>query len=557
MKTVVNDENNIVISDIYWDKIYLHIGLTGATLGKQEFVIADRMNKYLFPVKYDENTLEIVINITNIGHKHMLGNNIWYVKYRNISTWNSRTDNNISDEWNDIPITTEVGYSLKNLDKIYRYSSSNYAYTFTFEPSVINDVLICAVNCSFMVKNNDLKKRYFKIESNNRSARLKKRLIYSLEVVINGIYQIAANITPKKGNRVLLMSESRCPMNGNLKALDDRLKERGLDKQFKISYHFQNTLENNRAKIFFIWFKLALLTAKQDYIFIDDYAPFFNFTNLHPKTTLIQVWHAGVGFKNVGYAKFGSEGSPKPTETCYRKCDYAIVGTEALRDVYAEVFGIDRENCLPYGLMRLDDYLNPKKIESFKEKFYEQYPNLKGKKIILFAPTFRGPDKRTAYYPYDMLDMSAIYDMCGDEYVFLIKNHPYVSEAVDIPPEYSKKILDFSAFPDINDLFYVTDILITDYSSNIYEFSLQKKPMIFFAFDKELYELTRGIHRTLDRYAPGKVCSEWSEVLDAIKNQDFETEKLYRFLEENFDSSDGYAADKVIDGILLNDNADD
>ena len=125
---------------------------------------------------------------------------------------------------------------------------------------------------------------------------------------------------------------------------------------------------------------------------------------------------------------------------------------------------------------------------------------------------------------------------------------------VEIDEKHQDKIFEFSQFPDINQLFYVTEILITDYSSNIYEFSLQRKPIIFYAFDKEKYELIRSVHRTLDEHAAGKVCKTMSEVIDTIKTKDFQLEKLYQFVDENFDRSEGLASDKVIDYILLNKN---
>lgn len=347
-----------------------------------------------------------------------------------------------------------------------------------------------------------------------------------------------------------MLSETR-DMGGNLKALDDRLKERGLDKEFQITYSFHKTLESRRAKIFFLWLRLAVLTARQDYIFVDDYVPFFKYIKKDPRTKLIQVWHAGVGFKSVGYARFGESGSPYPYAAAHRQYDYAIVGGEALRDVYAEVFGINREKCLPYGLMRIDGYMDEEKITSFRENFYKEYPQFQNKKIILFAPTFRGNGQRSAHYPYSVLEQDKIYDMCGDEYVFLIKMHPFIRKRLLIEEEYKDRIIEFSDYPDINQLFYVTEILITDYSSNIYEFSLQKKPIISFAYDKAEYELIRSVHRTLDKYAPGKVCTTLDEVVDTIKKKDFEMEKLYKFVSENFDETEGYACDKVIDNILL------
>ena len=139
------------------------------------------------------------------------------------------------------------------------------------------------------------------------------------------------------------MSETRAPMTGNLKALDDRIRERGLDKKtLKMSYWFRKTLAVGRFRILLIWLRLAFITARQDVIFVDDYCPFFNNVKVNPRTKLIQVWHAGVGFKSVGYARFGTKGTPKPFHCCHRQYDYAIVGVESMLDVYAEVFCIDR-----------------------------------------------------------------------------------------------------------------------------------------------------------------------------------------------------------------------
>ncbi len=535
------NDAKLMIKTLRWDNIYLKAGLEGDREGV-EFAIAGR-NGRLYPVNFfDPETGELTVNITNVGGTEMLGNGVWYLRYRAGG-----------GEWRNLPISMEVGYCLKDMDKVYRYAGTCYACVFTFIPVSEDDHLIFEMTFTYMARNDNIRKRQFRVEAPAFRKRFIKRLIYFLENIINVIYQVVSHLTPKNGTRVLLMSESRCPINGNLKALDERIRQRGLDKKrLKMSYWFVKTLEDDsNFKILSVWLRLAFITARQDFIFIDDYSTFFNNVKLHPKTTLVQVWHAGVGFKAVGYARFGRKGTPNPWRCCYRQLDYAIVGGEFLRDVYAEVFGIDRERCLPYGLMRLDNYLDASRIATFRRRFYEKNPDWKGRKIILFAPTFRGPSQRTSYYPYEKLDWNSLYEFCGDEYLFVIKQHPFIPQPVSIDPAYADRILDFSDYPDINELFYVTDILITDYSSNIYEFSLHRKPILFFAFDKEEYELMRGLHRTLDRHAPGKVCRTTDEILEAIRSGDFEMERLYRFVRENFDNTEGLAADKVIDHIIL------
>ena len=130
--------------------------------------------------------------------------------------------------------------------------------------------------------------------------------------------------------------------------------------------------------------------------------------------------------------------------------------------------------------------------------------------------------------------------------------HPFVKEKIEINKQFSDRIFDFAEYPNINDLYYITDLLITDYSSNYYEYALMGKPVIFYTYDREMYELTRGVHRSVKENAPGKVCDTFDELMSALRNKDFESEKIQKFIKENLKEYDGHACDRVIDRILLN-----
>ena len=119
------------------------------------------------------------------------------------------------------------------------------------------------------------------------------------------LYKMFSLLHLNNNNNILIMSETRTPIGGNLRALDDRLKERNINNYYKISYAFQKTLKENRFKLIFKYLILIWKISKQELIFIDDYSPIFKYINLSKKTKLIQLWHAGVGFKSVGYARFG------------------------------------------------------------------------------------------------------------------------------------------------------------------------------------------------------------------------------------------------------------
>lgn len=533
---------DINIVDIYWDRIYLNIIYRGIDIEKSELFLSSKTQKIKLDVnKIEENKYKSTINITNIDNVVMLKNE----NYR----FTIEKDGKVEE----ISIIVELGYKLENLDRIYRYSEQNLAYTINFIPKEENNKITCVLVSRFMTIN----KKYYK-EQISGNKNILRKLVYALgKGCLNLLYKISYLLHINKNNKILLMSETRAPIGGNLKALDERIKERGLDKKIKVSYSFFKTLEISTTSLIFKYLKLIWLLSKQEMIFVDDYCPIFKFINLNKKTKLIQLWHAGVGFKSVGYARFGFNG-PYPYTSCHRKYDYAVVGGEALIPVYEEVFGISKDKILPYGLPRLDNFLNEDKISLAKEKLYKTYSVLKNKNIILFAPTFRGSGQRVANYPFEKIDLNAVFDLCKEEnYVFIIKMHPFVRKRIEIPEEYKDYIIDLSDYPDINELLYITDVLVTDYSSNIYDFSLLNRPIIFYTFDLDFYQIINKVHRPIKKYAPGKVCMEFNKVIEAIRNKDFEYEKLKKFREENFSIHKKTASDLIIDNLILKNNNND
>ena len=129
----------------------------------------------------------------------------------------------------------------------------------------------------------------------------------------------------------------------------------------------------------------------------------------------------------------------------------------------------------------------------------------------------------------------------------LIKMHPFVRTEFVIPDAYSNHLINVTDYPDINELLFVTDVLITDYSSVIYEASLLKLPMLFFAFDLDKYDGDRGFYEPYEDMVPGKIVRSMGELITSLKNEDYESEKLTGFLEKNFSHLDGHSTDRVID----------
>ena len=128
--------------------------------------------------------------------------------------------------------------------------------------------------------------------------------------------------------------------------------------------------------------------------------------------------------------------------------------------------------------------------------------------------------------------------------------HPFIKEKPKIEPWMTSRILDFSE-EDVNKLLHVCDVLITDYSSVIYEFVLLERPILFYAFDEKKYNAIRGFHWDFERYAPGRICKDFESLMKALKTQDYGEERRIEFQKFGYDFTDTHSTDRLIDRLFL------
>lgn len=485
----------------------------------------------------------INLNITCIDGRTFLQNGTWQIQACPQSGPFSQNGYSCS-------VSFDLAHRFDDVSRIFRYGRGKYAYNMSFSTYLSEDqTLSFVLNSRFMIENDTWNRRRYVQEARTFQGKMIRIRKTAVTTLMRAYHWVAYHLTGKKGNRVLFLSETKDYIDGNLEYLHNRMLERCLEQQFEISHWFHKSAGQHMSIP--DWVRFITLLAKQDFIFVDNYVPTFNFIDPGDKTLLVQLWHAGEGFKAVGYCRFGGQGTPFPVGICHKKYDYIVTESERLISVFGEVFGLPRSAFLPYGMPRLDGFLNQEKIQSFKEKFYTEHPECIGKKIILFAPTYRGVGQNTANYDYSQLDLTRIYDMCGEDYLWAFKMHPFIQDFPEIPENYRSRIIDLSNGNNINDLFYISDYLVTDYSSNFFEYALLKRPIVFFTYDREEYELARGVHRPVKETAPGRVCDTFDELIDAFEHNDFEYDKTLAFSEETFKNYDGHACDRIIDNIIL------
>jgi CDP-ribitol ribitolphosphotransferase len=347
-----------------------------------------------------------------------------------------------------------------------------------------------------------------------------------------------------KKRYILFVSTRRNDLTGNVAFVNEVLQERNEKVLF--------WLEASKTKYIKIrsLVDLAYKIARSKVIVVDDFTSVLNDSWGLKNRTYIQLWHACGAFKTFGFSRFGKDGGPHQTSRNHRNYNYAIVSSAEIRRFYAEGFGIDIKNVLPLGVPRTDIFFQESYKESIRKQLYDTYPMLQGKKVVLFAPTFRGNGVATAYFPFEMFKVEEFVRQLGDEYIVIVKHHPFVKEPHPIPETVKDQVLDLSKESEINDLLFITDILITDYSSVIFEASLLDIPMLFFAFDLEEYVVTRDFYYPFKNFVPGKIVRTQDAILESIQKEDFEQEKIETFKHRFFDDFDGKSSERVADFIV-------
>ena len=342
--------------------------------------------------------------------------------------------------------------------------------------------------------------------------------------------------------------------NGISPSLKYMLKymRKNTDYEIKTFSLMANTVEQEeylkRAKDYI----REIATAKA--IFICTANDLTSYFKIRPETTYIQLWHGCGVFKKVGlstidkaFGKSAESHREYPINTNY---SYVTIASPELSWIFEESMGIDKDSgiIVPTGVSRSDEFFDPEFVDNCYKKLYEKIPQAEGKKIILYAPTFRG-EVATCTSP-DVLDVKAFAEAFSDEYILIFKHHQSVKVVPTIPEEYEGTFafdMTRGKGMNINELMTVADICISDYSSLVFEYSLFERPMIFFAFDLEEYIDERGLYYDFDEITPGPIVKTNEEMIEYIKHIDerFDKQEVIDFKNRFMNCCDGHASERI------------
>lgn len=281
------------------------------------------------------------------------------------------------------------------------------------------------------------------------------------------------------------------------------------------------------------------LYARAGYVFIcDNHLPVSS-CKKRKETTVVQLWHSGGLLKKAGYDS--RDTIPKIYKgNVYKNYNLLTVSAPCCIRVMRKSMHQPRGVVKATGISRTDIYYDEVFNQSCREEFYKEYPDAVGKNIVIWLPTFRG----NAGDPYlegeEELDRAfSDLDSC-----FLVKKYH---------PHYENKHPDLvSCNIPSHRLLPVADLLITDYSSIVFDYLVYKKPFVFFAPDYDEYEKNRGFYRPYDSY-PTTVAKSADELITAVKKEltTRSESDLKNCFKEHMGRCDGGATERILKQIGL------
>lgn len=369
------------------------------------------------------------------------------------------------------------------------------------------------------------------------------------------LYRLMYILFPVKKNRIVFSSGAGKSYAGNPRAVYEYMIEHGLDKVWDCIWFYEKTPYSipgicRQVRLKRLKYLLYMATARV-WIF-DARQP--QFLRRRRNTIYIQTWH-GTPLKKLALdmddvfmsGEDGIEKYKKNFEENVKTWDYLISQNAFSSKVFRRAFAFHGE-MLEIGYPR-NDVLFHKNNDGDIRLLKEQLGLPVNKKILLYAPTWRDDEfsGTDGYRFLPALSFDELREKLGEEYILIVKYHYLIMDAIDWS-KYRGFIYTFDQSRDIAELFLVSDALITDYSSVMFDYSILGRPMYFFAYDLEKYrDELRGFYFDFEKEVPGPVSRTTGQLAEDIlsgRPEDYEA-RYADFRDKYNNRDDGTACEKI------------
>lgn len=358
------------------------------------------------------------------------------------------------------------------------------------------------------------------------------RLILNL---IMGPMYVITLLFPIKENKIAFISLSSEKLEGDFKIIAKKLEAHPEYEVVYVLAKFKRTLSGCFAYFFALLKQLYHINTSHLVLLDSNNYAVSNFKKKQVK--VLQVWHASGAIK-----KFGNDVSRSYEIKNY---DYVLSCADVWKPYYASAFGVKEDQVISIGIPRTDRIFSKKRMKKYQKEIEALYPQILNHKVVLYAPTFRGDVMKS--YRYEKIDLKAMKEKLGDEYCIIYKLHPLLRE------EHLNE-MDDAMIINANDisikrLFAVSDYLISDYSSVVFEYSVLGKPVLFYTPDLKEYEKEVGMYLDYEKEMPGPICYNEETLTEMILKNEFDFEQIRKFRNRFFRYRDGKSTKRVMEFI--------
>ncbi|AZV62120.1 CDP-glycerol glycerophosphotransferase family protein [Peribacillus frigoritolerans] len=372
--------------------------------------------------------------------------------------------------------------------------------------------------------------------------------------VMKKVYKIMSRIIPVDRNLILFESGIGKQFSDSPKYIYEELVKR--DNKYKKVWVYNGNLPIKGKNT-----KLIKRLSPEYYYYLAKAGYWINNQNFptylskRKETTYIQTWH-GTPLKkmlfDIDNIQGRDEGYLNRVHGATRTWDYLISPSPYASKAFRSAFKYEGE-ILETGYPR-NDLFYKEDASMVADSVMEKLKIPKGKKVILYAPTFRDnqTSKNNKFIFELKFDLERMKEELGDEYILLLRMHVVISNNLSIPSEFEDFVINVSNYSDIQELYLISDILITDYSSVMFDFANTARPILYYTYDLEDYrDNIRGFYMDFEKEAPGPFLKTTEEIIDTITNMD-EINMQYKeryglFREKYCGIEDGKATQRIVD----------
>lgn len=388
-----------------------------------------------------------------------------------------------------------------------------------------------------------------------------KNIIFKL---IKYIYKLIYKYIPIDNNMILFVAYHGRGYLCNPKYLHKYLINNDKFKNYKFIWAAKNpkSVKINNAKIVkYNGILYFYYLARSKYWIINCKMP--NYILKKEKQVYIQTWH-GTPLKRLAHdinigrnatfyrTKVSKEQMTSSYDNDVKKYNYFISPNKFSTEKFKTSFRVSEDKIIETGYPR-NDFLTNITEEEIKE-LKKKYNIPINKKVILYAPTWRDDSFDSKGYIFELkVDFKRWKEYLGDEYIVIFKPHYLIRNIYN--NENDNFVYTIKEDEDINELYVISDILVTDYSSVFFDYAILKRPIYFYMYDLEQYrDKLRGFYLDINKDLPGDIITDELELLKKISNNEEylnnNINKIQEFNKVYNNLQDGECCKRVIEKIL-------